>query len=29
MNAKPVSLTGALASFGDIYSPRIVTGHEL
>jgi mannose-6-phosphate isomerase-like protein (cupin superfamily) len=25
MTAKPVSLTGALASFGDIYSPRIVT----
>ena len=25
MTAKPVSLTGALASFNDIYSPRIVT----
>jgi len=25
MSAKPVSLTGALASFDDIYSPRIVT----
>jgi len=25
MTAKPVSLTGALASFEDIYSPRIVT----
>jgi len=25
MTAKPVSLTGALASFDDIYSPRIVT----
>jgi mannose-6-phosphate isomerase-like protein (cupin superfamily) len=25
MRAKPVSLTGALASFDDIYSPRIVT----
>ena len=24
MNAQPVSLTGALASFDDIYSPRIV-----
>jgi mannose-6-phosphate isomerase-like protein (cupin superfamily) len=23
MNAKPVSLTGALASFDDVYSPRI------
>jgi mannose-6-phosphate isomerase-like protein (cupin superfamily) len=25
MTAKPVSLTGALASFDEIYSPRIVT----